>query len=114
MRDIRLNAQLNGDKTAKSLNKCLLSGDFTWTPGKAWWAAVVRILTPCPTVAQEAMRKSAERILVINTSSVSGPPHFHAIPHRTFYRYNRIGDINMKESRETSTHIFFSLLLRDE
>lgn len=115
MRDIRLNAQLNGDKTAKSLSKCLLSGDFTWTPGRAWWAAVVRILTPCPTVAQGAMRASAERILVINTSSVSGLPHFHAVPHRTVYRYNRIGDRNMKESRETtSTQIFFSLLLRDE
>lgn len=115
MRDIRLNAQLNGDKTAKSLGKCLLSGDFTWSPGRARRAAVVRILAPCPTLVQGAVRTSVERILVINTSSVSGPPHFHAVPHRTFYRYNKIGDTNMRESQATtSTHIFFSLLLRDE
>lgn len=55
---LKLNAQLNGDKY-------LPSRGFTWAPGRAWWEAMARILAPCPTTVQGAMRTNTERILAI-------------------------------------------------
>lgn len=78
------------------------------------WAAVVRILAPMPNYCSRGHENKCRKDLGYQYKLCLWPPHFHAIPHRTFYRYNKIGDINMKESRKTSTHIFFSLLLRDK